>query len=360
MKDDILIVGAGVAGLMTAIELAQAGVKSQLFDTGRAGMESSWAGGGILSPIYPWLYPDAVNDLTQWSTQHYPEYLTQLFNETSIDPEWLTSGHLILQTDLNTPAITQWASKFSIQLQQLDQQQLHEIEPTLSPEFSHGLWLPEIGQVRNPRFVQALKAYAEKLGVSIYENTEVSGILHDDQQVTGIKSKTDRITADRVLITAGAWSGSFKTGSSQLDIQPVKGQMIQFQTPPGSIKRITLHEGRYVIPRKDGKVLTGSTLEHCGFDKSTDEQTRQELHDVATSIYPVLGNAAVINHWSGLRPGNERQIPYIGQHPEINGLYFNTGHYRNGIVTGLASARLAADLITDKPPILSPEPYSLQ
>jgi len=359
MKDDILIVGAGVSGLMTAIELAQVGVKSRLFDTGHVGMESSWAGGGILSPIYPWLYPDAVNDLAQWSTRHYPEYFTRLYDETSIDPQWLTSGHLILQTDLNIPVITQWAAKFTIQVQQLDQQQLHEIDPALNPDFNQGLWLPDVGQVRNPRLIQALKAYAEKTGSIINEHTEITRILHNAGRVTGIETKTERITADRVLITAGAWSSSFNLGDAQPDIQPIKGQMIQLQADPDTIRRITLHDGRYVIPRKDGKILAGSTLEHTGFDKATNEQTRQELQEAAISIYPTLKNAPIINHWSGLRPGNERQSPYIGEHPEINGLFFNTGHYRNGIVLGLASARLAADLITGNPPILSPAPYSL-
>ncbi|MCW8963953.1 MAG: glycine oxidase ThiO [Gammaproteobacteria bacterium] len=359
MKDDILIVGAGVAGLMTAIELMQAGLKVRLYDTGQAGMESSWAGGGILSPIYPWHYPDAVNTLAHWGTQHYPDYFARLEADTGIDPQWLVSGHLILQTDINTPAIAQWAEQFSIRLEQLDQQQLRVIEPALNSKFDQALWLPEIGQIRNPRLVQALKAYAIKLGVTLSENTEVCRILYDADQVTGIETQTGQINGERVLIAAGAWSGQFTLGNRQLDVEPVKGQMIQFQTTPGTIKRITLNEGRYIIPRKDGKVLTGSTLEHSQFDKSIDDGSQQELHAFATAIYPALESALIINHWAGLRPGNERQTPYIGQHPEIKGLYFNTGHYRNGIILGLASARLCTDIITGNEPILPPEPYAL-
>jgi len=359
MKYDILIVGAGAAGLMTAIELVQAGLKVRLFDTGQAGMESSWAGGGILSPIYPWHYPDAVNVLARWGTQHYPEYFARLKAATAIDPQWLTSGHLILQTDAGAPDITRWAKQFSIHMEQLDHQQLQVIEPALSSDFDQGLWLPEIGQVRNPRLVQALRAYAIKSGVDLSENTEITRIRHDEQRVSGVETTTEHISGDQILVTAGAWSGQFKLGDRQLDIEPVKGQMIQFQTTPGTIKRITLNEGRYIIPRKDGKVLTGSTLEQTGFDKSIDDSSRQELHDIAASIYPLLGPAPIINHWAGLRPGNERQSPYIGQHPEINGLYFNTGHYRNGIILGLASARLCADIITGRPPILPPGPYAL-
>lgn len=344
---------------MTAIELVQAGFSVRLFDTKQTGMESSWAGGGILSPIYPWCYPNAVNMLAQWSTRHYPEYFSRLKTDTNIDPQWIMSGHLILQTDANTPAIAQWIKQFSIQHEQLDQQQLQVIEPALSPEFNQGLWLPRVGQVRNPRLLQALKSHAVRSGVALYENTEVFHILSDIDRVTGIKTRAGRINAERVVLTAGAWSGQFKLGRRQLDIKPVKGQMIQFQIRPGIIKRITLHQGRYIIPRKDGKILTGSTIEYRQFDKSTDDDNRKKLHEFATSIYPILKMAPIINHWAGLRPGNKRQTPYIGQHPEIKGLYFNTGHYRNGIVLGLASAKLCTNMITGNQPILPPQPYAL-
>ncbi len=359
MNSDVLIVGAGVAGLMTAIELADAGLNIQVFESGQVGMESSWAGGGILSPIYPWRYPDPVNLLVRWSNQHYPQYLAELKQQTGIDPEWLGSGHLILQTDVDAPEVKDWLNKFPHKTQQLDQQQLHDNEPALADSFSRALWLPEIGQLRNPRFVQALRAMALRKSITIHEHTSVEQVLHQQGQVTGLQTRSDSITAGMVVVTAGAWSGQFHLEGIRPEVHPVKGQMIQFQTEPGSIRRISLYEGRYVIPRKDGKVLVGSTLEHSGFNKSVDEHTRNELHEVAATIYPSLKDAPIINHWAGLRPGNERQTPFIGQHPAIRNLYFNTGHYRNGIVTGLASARLCADLATGKTPALPAEPYAL-
>ena len=359
MSSDVLIVGAGVAGLMTAIELADSGLSVQLFDAGEAGMESSWAGGGILSPIYPWRYPDAVNALVQWSTRHYPEFLESIHELSGIDPQLQMCGHLIMQHELSEPAVSQWLAGFPQQgAEQLGAQELRQVEPELNTEFTYGLWFPEIGQLRNPRFVKALKAAASTKSITIHEHTPVKEITQQSHRVTGIKTAAGAISADTVIITAGAWSGGFNL-EEQPDIEPVKGQMILFQTEPGTIKRVALHDERYVIPRIDGKVLVGSTMEHSHFDKTINEPVKAELHAVAADIYPILKDAPLINHWAGLRPGNERQTPYVGQHPTIGNLYYNTGHYRNGIVTGLASARLCADQITGRTPILQLEPYAL-
>jgi glycine oxidase len=136
--------------------------------------------------------------------------------------------------------------------------------------------------------------------------------------------------------------------------------MLLFKTAPGLIKRIVLEENRYVIPRQDGHVLFGSTLEEAGFDKSTTEAARKELHQLATERFPALQNYPVVKHWAGLRPGSPSGIPYIAAHPFLEGLYINTGHFRNGVVLGPASAKLMANLVTGTNPILPQEPYSLE
>ena len=118
--------------------------------------------------------------------------------------------------------------------------------------------------------------------------------------------------------------------------------MILFKTNPHTISRIALDEDRYIIPRKDGHVLFGSTLEHTGFEKVTTAEAMNELKKIAIERYPALKNCPIVKHWAGLRPGSPQGIPYIGAHPDIEGLYVNAGHYRNGVVLGPASARLMA------------------
>jgi glycine oxidase len=134
--------------------------------------------------------------------------------------------------------------------------------------------------------------------------------------------------------------------------------MLLFRAAPGTISRMVLEDARYIIPRRDGRTLFGSTLEDVGFEKRTTPEARDELYALATERFPVLKGLPIEAHWAGLRPSSPAGVPYIGRHPEIEGLFINTGHFRNGIVLGPASARLAADLILGRTPILDPAPYA--
>jgi len=135
--------------------------------------------------------------------------------------------------------------------------------------------------------------------------------------------------------------------------------MLLFKAAPALVRRIVLSEQRYVIPRRDGRVLVGSTLEHVGFRKQATETARAELHAMALKLIPALADCPVEHHWAGLRPGSPQGVPYIYEHPTIRSLYVNCGHYRNGVVMGPAAARLLADQVLARPPILSIAPYSL-
>jgi glycine oxidase len=135
--------------------------------------------------------------------------------------------------------------------------------------------------------------------------------------------------------------------------------MILFLAEPGLIRHINLTEERYAIPRRDGRVLFGSTLEHAGFDKQTTGEAREALYAAATALFPDLRRFPIEHHWAGLRPGSPAGIPYIGPHPQAGNLLVNAGHYRNGVVLGLASARLAADLVLGRKPLMDPAPYAL-
>ena len=365
MNYDVIIIGSGVSGLLTAIELAESGTRCCLLDKGQAGRESSWAGGGILLPLYPWNYPAAVTALASWSIRHYPDYFARLENETGISPQWTTSGHLILDRNerdngkLSDP-ITQWAKASDSEVTAIDRKELASIEPGLDDGFHNAMWLPGVGQVRNPRLNRALQHRTRQLDITLLENTEATRLITNGHTVSGVSTRHEQLAADKVLITAGAWSAlSLGVDTRLPDVEPVKGQMIQFQTEPGTIRRISLYQGHYVIPRLDGKILVGSTLEYTGYDKSTDSDAANTLLKAATQMYPLLRDRPIINHWAGLRPGNERQTPYICPHPEIENLFFNTGHFRNGIVLGLASARLCTDLILGRTPDLNPSDYAM-
>ena len=143
------------------------------------------------------------------------------------------------------------------------------------------------------------------------------------------------------------------------DVEPVKGQMIMFRGEPDRVHRIVLADSHYIIPRRDGRVLAGSTLEKTGFDKSTSEAALEELRDKAVSLVPSLADLPIERQWAGLRPGTREGIPYICSLPQVEGLYLHAGHYRNGVVLGPASVQLLVEQMLGRPCFCDPEPYSV-
>ncbi|BAP55451.1 FAD dependent oxidoreductase [Thioploca ingrica] len=356
---DCLVIGGGISGLLTALHLREAGLQITLLEQNGIGQESSWAGGGILSPLYPWQCPKTVMALAKWSQTHYPKFTKELAQRTSIDPEYVRNGLLVL--DMNEyPQAKVWAEQENIPLELLENEDLYDCEPELE-NYNKALWLPEIAQVRNPRLLKALKKACELAGVTLLEHHRVRALPQKNNKIIGVEiDQHGFIAAEIVIITAGAWSGNLlNTIAPPFEITPVRGQMILFTTQPGLISRIILANSHYVIPRRDGCVLVGSTVEEAGFEKVTTESALQDLKYAAFSLIPRLADYTVQKQWAGLRPSSPNGIPYISKHPLIEGLYINAGHFRNGIVLGLACARLITDIILGHPPILDPSCYTL-
>ncbi len=357
-----LVIGGGIVGMLTARELALGGERVTLVEMGETGRESSWAGGGIVSPLYPWRYPDSVTALATWSQAVYPALCADLHRETGIDPEISASGLLILDTRERDQALA-WGQRHGAEIAVLDPAGVRAIEPELLPARDGAILFPRVGQVRNPRLAKAARRALVGLA-ELREREEVLELLVDDERagapVRGVRTARGELHADRTVVCAGAWTAPLLRPIGQApDIAPVRGQMILFLARPGQIRRIALLRDRYAIPRRDGRVLLGSTLEHVGFDKATTDEAKKDLYRSAVELFPFLAHTPIEDHWSGLRPGSPSGIPYIGPYPGTPGLYVNAGHFRNGLVTAPASARLAADLILGRTPILDPAPYAL-
>ena len=356
---ETIIIGGGVIGMLTARELAMSGCKVTLFDRQATGRESSWAGGGIISPLYPWRYADSVTALASWGQAHYRSICDELHNHTGIDPEWTQNGLLMIAPEEQDDAKA-WAQRHNIRLDIIDTDELSACEPALEHTDTSAIWMPEVAQVRNPRIVKSLLRDIELRGVEIHEHEAVTEISVSHEKITGVQTNKGHYPAEKVIVCAGAWSAKLLAGLCQPpEITPVRGQMILFKTEPGTISRITLEGDRYIIPRRDGRVLFGSTLEQTEFVKETTTAAKEELYEIATTRFPVLKDFPVEHHWAGLRPSSPAGIPYIGSVPEVDGLYVNTGHFRNGVVLGPASCRLVTNLILDNDPIIPPEPYKL-
>lgn len=354
-----IIIGGGVIGLMSAYLLAEAGQSVCLIEQGTLGREASWAGGGIVSPLYPWRYSPAVSALAHWSQDFYPRLGAHLSGLTGCDPEVHVTGLYWLDLDDEAEALA-WAGALGRPLARVPITAAQAAVPPLGGGFERALYMAGVANVRNPRLVKALRAALLQLpNVTVHEQTPVSGFVHEGGRVVGVQTGQGELRAARVVLAAGAWSGELlATLGLKLPVEPVKGQMILFKCAEDFLPSMVLAKGRYAIPRRDGHVLVGSTLEHAGFDKTPTEQALASLKASAIELLPALADAQVVGHWAGLRPGSPEGIPFIGEVPGYDGLWLNCGHYRNGLVLAPASCQLLADLMLGRKPIIEPAPYS--
>ncbi|MEO1767972.1 glycine oxidase ThiO [Thiobacter aerophilum] len=355
MTSDFLIIGAGAIGCATALELAAAGARVTLVERGVVGGESSWAGAGLLFPLVPWDYRPEVVALAQAGRRLFAGWAAGLQAESGVDPEYLESG-LIILPPYDREAALGWAAR--------EGEALAEVNPRLvEPALDAGgpaLWLPGVAQVRNPRLMAALRGALLARGARIVEQAGEVRLRITRGRLEAVEGLNGRRwQADTYIVSAGAWSGRLlEPLGVPVPVYPVRGQMLLFRLAPGQLTRLLIKAGRYVIPRRDGHVLVGSTLEEAGFDKTVTEAARDDLIAWAQSLVPALRGQVPVAQWAGLRPGSPDNVPLIDCHPTVANLWVHTGHFRYGVTMAPASARLLADRLLGRKPLLDPAPYA--
>jgi glycine oxidase len=336
-----ILIGAGALGLATAEALLKQGAAVTVLERGAVGQESSWAGGGILSPLCPWDYPEVVTQLTSRGAALFGAWAEELLQSTGKDPEYQKCGMLVLPP-FDLPKALQWCAAHSMHTE----------------EKEGGLLLPEVAQARNPRLLQAQRARVEQLGGRIVEHCAVQQIVAGQNGVSKLLTSCGEFSAYNYVVTSGAWS-KVLLGEHALhaDIKPIRGQMLlfKFDTPP--LPHIILQDGLYLIPRRDGHLLAGSTLEDVGFDKATTDEARESLLQRAIALLPALRGMPMAKHWAGLRPAAPDNIPTIGRHPHLHNLYINSGHFRYGVTMAPASVEVLLNEINDAPQPFDISPY---
>jgi glycine oxidase len=281
----------------------------------------------------------------------FGEAASALHADTGIDPEYQRSGMLLLPP-FQAELAMQWCTQHQFELQQVN------LADHILGQQDSGLLLPEVAQVRNPRMLQALRKHVEMLGGIIIEQQEVHEIEISGERVVALHTSQGKLIAGAYIVAAGAWSkallGEHALG---MDIRPIRGQILlfKFDTPP--LQQIILKESLYLIPRRDGHVLVGSTLEDVGFDKSTTRDARDSLLRRVYEIFPGWQDREPVQHWAGFRPGSPDNIPTIGRHPGLTNLFANTGHFRYGVTMSLASAELLLNDIEGRPQPFSVDEY---
>lgn len=351
MQTDFLIVGGGVVGLTSARVLLQSGYRVTLVERGRVGREASWAGGGILSPLCPWDYQEAVTRLAQRGMSMFSETAAELHVFTGIDPEYQRSGILLLPP-YQVERAKQWCAQHQFALEPV------KLDEYLPGQKGGGLLLPEVAQVRNPRLLHALRRCVEMLGGVILEQHEAQKFEVSGKRVVALQTSQGKFDADAYIVAAGAWSKTLLGEYAlNMDIRPIRGQILLFKFDAAPFQQILLKENLYFIPRSDGHVLVGSTLEDVGFDKSITVEARDSLLRRVREIFPDWRELIPVQHWAGFRPGSPDNIPTIGRHPNFANLYANSGHFRYGVTMSIASAELLLNDIEGKPQPFSVEEY---
>jgi glycine oxidase len=354
---DILILGAGVIGLSIGRELRKRRLGNiRILEKGFVGRESSWAAAGILAPQVEADAPDDFFELCFESNRMYDQFAADLLEETGVDIELDSSGTLYAGFNENDSrefdARFAWQSRAGLKVQRLSSEETLKIEPAVSPKVRESLLFPDDRQVENRKLVEALSQFVRSNGIEINENECAERILVERNRIIGVQTRNQTFAANKVIIATGAWTSFIELRENLLpvEVKPIRGQMISFRSIGTQIKRVIYSRNGYLVPRHDGRLLAGATVEEVGFDKRTTDEGVSRLREIAAEIVPGVSKLDISDKWAGLRPMALDGRPVIGDVPSATGLFIATGHYRNGILLTPITARLIADEIAGEKP----------
>ncbi len=357
---DVVIVGGGVIGLTIARALALRGVRDVcLIDRAELGSEASFAAAGMLAPQVEADGHDDFFALACRSRDLYPAFAAALRDETGIDVELDTTGTLYLALNEHDQADIEkrfyWQTQAGLPVELLNATAARELEASISTRTRGALFFPKDIQVENRRLLNALASSVSKLGVTTVTQTNVVSLITSGGRIRGVQTDRGAINCATVVIAAGTWS-SFIQHAPLAPIEPVRGQMICLEAKPQLARHVIFSPRGYIVPRHDGRLLAGSTSEHAGFAKSVTAGGISYILANAQEIAPNIADLQVIDMWSGLRPCSTDGLPVLGPCDEIDGLFYATGHYRNGILLAPVTGELISAAIIEgrTSPLLTP------
>ncbi len=331
---DVIVIGAGIIGLSLSLELKRKGASVLVVERGQPGREASHAAGGMLVDC-PLETPAALQPLATASARLYPEFARELEIESGMKVDLRDQGTILFPSSahLSLSASQAWPLPAP----------LAELEPALADFTRPALYLQERSVDPRALTAAALQA-AKRRGVDISSGDEVTAVHVSNGQAAGVTTTKTSFHAAKVVNCAGAWSGQIPPHA--FPTRPVKGQMLCLASPSRNLlKHVIRTPEVYLIPRSDGRILVGATVEEAGFDKRTGVPTIQRLRDAAIALIPELRHAKILQDWAGLRPGTPDALPILGA-TATPGYFVATGHFRDGILLAAITAQVMAEVIT--------------
>jgi glycine oxidase len=355
---DVLVIGGGVIGLTTAYFLARDGIRVQVVDQGDFGREASWAGAGILPPGSS--RARSSYERLRWrSVELFPQLSADLRERTGVDNGYLRCGGLEFLGEDAAAAAEEWRGE-GIAVEALDGAELHRLEPALARDLCHGLHIPDLAQVRNPRHVKALLAGCAAAGVTLQPGCPIHGFERQGDRISSVRTLGGPLSAEKFLLATGSWSDALLVSiGCRLGVHPVRGQIALLTTRQPLLRRVLCFGKRYLVPRPDGRILVGSSEENAGFEKRTTAEIIRGLLALACELVPALTDAALERCWAGLRPGTPDGLPYLGLVPGLSNLFVAAGHFRSGIQLSPGTAQVMTDLLCGRTPELPLDAFRL-
>ncbi len=369
---DSVIVGGGVIGLACGWRLAQAGARVVVLDRAIPPAGATRVAAGMLAPVGELTFGEPeLLELTLVAAEIYPGFVAELERTTGASTGYRANGALHVALDRDEVEqlrrVHDLQRRLGLAAEWLPPSGCRDLEPALSPSLSGGVFAPGEGSVDPRRLSAALVAGLEGAGGELRAGAEVVEALLEGERVTGVRiAGGEELRADSVVLACGAWSGSagWLPERARPAVRPVKGQILELRpaaeggAAAAPIERIVASERVYLVPREDGRLIVGATVEERGFDAAVTAGGVHELLREAYRLVPEIAEMELVEAMAGLRPGTPDNLPVVGP-GALDGLLIAAGHHRNGILLApLAAARLL-DSLSAQPSLGSSPGWSL-
>lgn len=349
-KFDVAIVGGGVIGGAIALELSLAGLRVGIFDRQQPGQEASWASAGILSPAPENPGMISMVPLGKASMSLYPKFVSQVEEITGKSAGFRPKGTLeaFFSRDTKERLSTTIALHHGLGLRAdpLRAEDARELEPSLSESIEAAVFRPDECSIDNRALTDAVLDAARRRGAEIFTDSGAKAIWREGHRCSGLILQNEKVEAKWTIVAAGCFSAAIEGVANFAPVRPAKGQMAALRSDEVKMERVLWSENIYLVPRNDGRILAGATVEYVGFDKRTTAGGIEKILSAAIELAPGLANARIEETWAGLRPDSPDHLPILGP-TDVEGLLMATGHFRSGILLTPITARLVREWITE-------------
>lgn len=360
----VIVIGGGIIGASIAWRLARERSEVVVLERARLGREASWAAAGMIAPQAEAQAAGVFFDLCLAAHRVFDATVDRLAAEAGVDPEYDPHGILYIALDAGERAELQararWHREAGATVEELSGAEARQIEPAISPETLYALHLRDNRRVENRKLTQAYVAAALKAGAQFREAVRADAITVTGGKATGVRLHDGTaIDADLVIVAAGSWSHHIRgLEADRVVLHPVRGQMLCFETRAGILTPAVFSMRAYLVPRRDGRILAGSTMEEAGYNQTATLGGIEKIARGALAMVPALGELPFREAWAGLRPATEDLLPVIGHSPSVANVIWATGHYRSGILLSALTGEVVADLIAGRAPSIDLTPFS--